>query len=105
MPMRVLVAMAPNPAIAVGLSTSRGGNPELKKQAYSNGPMGTISKGIKYYAFSTERHGVYERDGINISCCECYGTTYIFRRDVRVEVIDSDCSNVLDDSIERSRER
>lgn len=82
-------ALKDGPAIAVCLS-SRNGEPLFIQKPYVAGELSVSPKGGTFYDYKTDTNGVYPRDGISVSCCECCGATYIYSNGQFQEIIDSD---------------
>lgn len=81
---------SPERAIAVCLSTRNPSAPVLIQDLYVGDQLHITSRGTKYHDYSSGKEGVYETDGISVSCCECCGATYIYRNGEFHEFVDSD---------------
>ena len=75
---------------AVGICLSGVKKPLLITDPYQSTKIFTKPKGTAYMDFNTEKEGVYERDVVSVSDGTWFGSSYILRSGVFVEVIDGD---------------
>ncbi len=76
--------------IAACLSSRKGQAPVIIEKPYVTETLSVAPKGAKFYDYDTDKEGVFPRDGISVSCCECCGATYIYSDGEFEEIVDSD---------------
>ena len=75
---------------SIGVCLSNVTVPVLINYAYVSNNIVTKARGTRYNDYELEKSGVYEHDVISVNNNECCGASYVLRRGVFVEIVDSD---------------